>query len=52
VGYRLERLGGAIAVTVFSAVIWSCVAASEWGIFQGAAFGGLVGFAVALRTRE
>jgi hypothetical protein len=57
VGWQLERLGGAIAVAVFSAGIWSLIgtatfAQSTLGTVVGAILGFVGGFSIAFRTRE
>jgi hypothetical protein len=52
IGYRLERLGGAIAVAVFTAILWSITVADELGSLAGIGLGVLVGFGLALKARE
>jgi hypothetical protein len=52
VGYRLERVSGAVAVAIFSVVFWTISATEGWGPFIGMAFGGLGGLGIGIKTRE
>ena len=52
VGYRLERVGGAIAVAIFSLTYYSIAATSNFGVFGGVLFGFLLGLTIGQMTKE
>lgn len=52
VGYRLERVGGAVAVAIFSLGLWVLPCSTGWPWSVAAGFGFLMGLVVGARTRE
>ena len=52
VGYRLEGVGGAIAVAVLIGLYWSIVASAGWPPGLGAIFGFVMGLVIGAATTE
>jgi hypothetical protein len=52
VGYRLERISGAIAVVIFSLVVWAIVVYEGYEWYFAAGFGFVMGLGAGARTSE